>query len=552
MQGDVVFRTIFRLKLRAAQRMLRSACEPARAQQACLRELLVYNAETTYGKRHGFAGIDSIPAFQESVPLMLYEDIRVTVDTIANGSDPHALTRDDVIAFSTSSGTTNRPKLIPITKSAIQRESRVKEGSAAFLVHDHPEILRGKWFVLFNRTDVGHTPTGLEYGSNAGYMYVTTPGIFKRRFFPVPYEVCLIDDYASRYYTILRFLLECDITYLICINPFSALLLARLVDTWKDDLLRDLRGGGLKQELALSDGQRAFFTERLSADRERAARLTAAADRRGRLEPRDYWPNLSIVSSWRTGHSTFFAERIPEWYPHATVREVGYGSSEFRTGLVVSDDGSHNIPVPDNYFYEFIPLGDEEPYRAGRKPPLLLHELEHGAKYHLIQTGIHGFYRYEVQDIVAVNGRYEQTPTIEFVQKSGSLTSVAGERLYEFQVGDAIRRLAEQEPVFFVAYADSEDRLYRIAAEFREQPDEQRFVELLDAALRDECPGYARARADGELDPPRLHVLDPGQGDAYVQWISEGALYDMQAKIHRLKPDYHDDFAYLGISRQPV
>ena len=113
-------------------------------------------------------------------------------------------------------------------------------------------------------------------------------------------------------------------------------------------------------------------------------------------------------------------------------------------------------------------------------------------------------------------------------------------------------REPELEPVFFVAYADGEGRRYRVAAEFREPPDEQRFVDLLDAALQHECPGYTRARDGGELEAPRLHVLGPGQGDAYVQWISESALYYMQAKIHRLKPDHHDDFAYLGISRQPV
>jgi hypothetical protein len=557
--AGLLIRGVFAAKLRAARRIVDGTTpDPALAQRSCLRGILETNAETTYGRRHSFASLDSPSAFQEAVPLITYEDIRSVVGTIADGSDPHALTRDPVIAFSTSSGTTSRPKLVPITKGAIRQEKRVKEAYAAYLVCDHPQILDGKWFYLFNRTDVGRTAAGLDYGSNAGYMFVTTPSIFKKRFFTLPYDVCLIDDYESRYYTILRFALAADLRYLICINPFSSLLIARYIDAWKEDLLRDLSDGGLKAGLELSREQYAMFRALLRPDPAKAARLERAAGR-GRLEPLDYWPNLRVTSSWKTGHSRFFADRISDWYPGVTVREIGYGSSEFRTGLVLSDDGSRNIPVPDNYFYEFIPLADEEAYRTGRRRPLLLHELDQGAKYHLIQTGIHGLYRYEVQDIIAINGRHGETPTIEFVQKSGSFTSVSGERLYEFQVNDAVSGVAASDrslaPVFFVAYADSADRRYRVVAEFRASRgdvDTDRFRRLLDEGLGRECPAYGEARVAGDIGDPCLHVLDAGQGDAYVRWVSERALYDMQAKIHRLKPDYRDDFAFFGIARQPA
>jgi hypothetical protein len=555
-----VLRAVFAQKLLAAKKMLRSTQDPAAAQAGALRELLEANKDTTYGRRHRFAELDSPAAFQDAVPLADYEDLRPLIDAVADGSDPHALTADDVIAFSTSSGTTTgRPKLVPITKGAVRKESRVKEAFGAYLVQEHPEVLKGRWLYLFNRIDVGHTPTGLTYGSNAGYMYVTTPAIFKRSTFALPYEICLIEDYASRYYTILRMGLDTDLSHLICINPFSSLLIARLVDTWKDDLLRDLHDGGLKRDLEIAPEQRAFFERLLPARPEQARALRAAAERKGRLEPLDYWPNLSVNSSWKTGHSQFFARQISDFYPGVTVREIGYGSSEFRTGLIVSGDGSRNIPVPDNYFYEFVPLDDAEEYLAGRKRPLLLHEVEQGGKYHLVQSGIHGLVRYLVQDIVAINGRYGQTPTLEFVQKASSHTSVADEKLYEFEISDAVVALAarepELEPRFFVAYADADGGRYRVAAEFEAQPGEDardRFAALFDESLRRGNAGYDAARASGRLAAPELHVLEPGRGDLYVQWVSERALYDMQAKIHRLKADYRDDFAHFDIALAAV
>ena len=77
-------------------------------------------------------------------------------------------------------------------------------------------------------------------------------------------------------------------------------------------------------------------------------------------------------------------------------RDVGYGSSEFRTGLALSDTGSPNVPMPDNYFYEFIPEQEREAYLSGTKSPLLLHQLEQGRRYLILQTGPHGLYRYNI------------------------------------------------------------------------------------------------------------------------------------------------------------
>ncbi|MHB8575184.1 MAG: GH3 domain-containing protein, partial [Dehalococcoidia bacterium] len=287
--------------------------------------------------------------------------------------------------------------------------------------------------------------------------------------------------------------------------------------------------------------------------------LTKMLARDGRLLPSRCWPNLKVLASWKGPGVNSFIEKCKGWYDGIPTRDVGYGSSEFRTGLVLSDEGSRNIPLPDNYFYEFIPFDDAEPYRSGAKRPLLLHQVEQGQKYYLVQTGMQGLYRYQVQDIVAINGSYQQTPTFEFVQKASIFASIDGERMYEFQVNEAIARLGsevpELAPKFFIAYADAEERRYLVVAEFATPPalDAQaRFCTLLDHALRDANPGYAAARDEGRLQAPRLHLLTRGQGEQYVQWVSTRALYDMQAKIHRLKADYSDDFAYFAITPQPV
>ena len=276
-------------------------------------------------------------------------------------------------------------------------------------------------------------------GSNAGLMYRNTNPIL-RSAQVVPYEVCLIEDYESRYYVILRHILAADISMMACINPSSILLLAELANQHAEALIKDIYTGGLRDGLALSDEQYAFFRARFTPQRARAralARLLAAEDR---LLPSQYWPHLKVLHSWKGPGVRTFIEKCRAWYGDLPTRDVGYGSSEFRTGLVISDDGSRNIPLPDNYFYEFIPEEDRDPYLAGERSPLMLHELQEGRRYLIIQTGPHGFYRYNIEDIVEVNGFYNRTPTIHFVQKARTVTSITGEKIYETQVIEAMDR----------------------------------------------------------------------------------------------------------------
>jgi len=88
-------------------------------------------------------------------------------------------------------------------------------------------------------------------------------------------------------------------------------------------------------------------------------------------------------------------------------------------GLAISDEGSPNVPLPDNYVYEFIPEQDRQAYLDGHTTPLGLHELQLGQRYLILQTGPHGFYRYNIEDIVEVKRPFfNRTPMIHFVQKS--------------------------------------------------------------------------------------------------------------------------------------
>src|SRR3954447_12326583 len=88
-----------RLKRETDALLERTTREPERYQQQTLQRIVHANADTGYGREHGFARVSSIDDFRAAVPINTYEELRPYVDRIADGTDPHALTADPVEMF---------------------------------------------------------------------------------------------------------------------------------------------------------------------------------------------------------------------------------------------------------------------------------------------------------------------------------------------------------------------------------------------------------------------------------------------------------------------
>src|SRR5215475_864499 len=109
--------TAFGLKGSAEARRFEAATANARSVQVeKLMELVARNADTAFGREHGFASIKTVSDFQESVPIREYEGFGGYINRIAAG-EKAVLTTDDPFMFATTSGTTGARKLIPITRS---------------------------------------------------------------------------------------------------------------------------------------------------------------------------------------------------------------------------------------------------------------------------------------------------------------------------------------------------------------------------------------------------------------------------------------------------
>jgi hypothetical protein len=170
------------------------------------------------------------------------------------------------------------------------------------------------------------------------------------------------------------------------------------------------------------------------------------------------------------------------------------------------------------------------------REPVLLHQLEAGRKYSVIVTTSNGLYRYAMNDFVEVTGRFNQTPTLRFVQKGKGVTNITGEKLYEHQVIEAVEQVLKSRGIvsdFFVMLACVEASRYTLCLEQGATTVDVQVA--LEARLGDLNIEFKAKRASGRLQPVRVLQLRLGTGEAYRQHCVSRGQREAQFKFIRLQ-----------------
>ncbi|HPH21556.1 MAG TPA: GH3 auxin-responsive promoter family protein, partial [Haliscomenobacter sp.] len=103
-------------------RLIRSYMEnPHRIQQAQLQELLLFAADTEWGKSHFFHDIRNPEDFRQAIALTDYEDLKPFIARMMLG-ERDVLWPGQINWYSKSSGTTNdKSKFIPVTPQSLYK-----------------------------------------------------------------------------------------------------------------------------------------------------------------------------------------------------------------------------------------------------------------------------------------------------------------------------------------------------------------------------------------------------------------------------------------------
>jgi hypothetical protein len=196
--------------------------------------------------------------------------------------------------------------------------------------------------------------------------------------------------------------------------------------------------------------------------------------------------------------------------------ELGYQATEFRGTIALEPGTQAGLPTLHHHFFEFV---EQSAWDEGRPAFLTLDELEDGRRYYVLVTTAGGLYRYFMNDLLEVSGRFERTPLLRFIQKGKGVTSLTGEKLYEAQAIAAVQqgaRAVDVAPAFFLMVADEEHNRYELLVEVPGmQLDLAALGDAVDRQLSQINLEYHAKRDSGRLRPIAVTRLAPGSADAH-------------------------------------
>ncbi|MDA0832469.1 MAG: GH3 auxin-responsive promoter family protein [Planctomycetota bacterium] len=522
-----------RMRLRRdAQQYLQSTTHCRDTQAAVLRNLLELHADSHFSREYGLTGNLGPKLFRARLPVVTDEFYRPWIEKLRQG-DMRALlgTSQRLLMFALTSGTTAESKYIPITEQFLNDYRRGWQIWGIHTFDDHPILHRLNILQLSSDHDQFRTPAGTSCGNISGLVGSMQSRTVKLMY-TLPTEISTIHAADAKYYTALRLAIADDhVGVIMTANPSTLLRLARLADTYKESLIRDLHDGTLTGPTSTTEDSKAVqeILERNGLSRQigcknrvRAHELERIVQRTGTLYPKDIWSKLQLLAVWTGGSAGAYLHQLKSYYGDIPVRDHGLSASEGRMTIPLADNTSAGLLDIGTHYFEFIP---EEEHGQPQPTVLEAHELNEGRNYYIILTTASGLYRYDIQDVVRCVGYLGTTPYLEFLHKGTQISSITGEKISESQVISAVKWGFEQLgcplELYAIAPQWGDPPGYRLLMESRHVPSAEvtvQIVQHVDHRLQELNSEYREKRQTARLNPIRCLSLTDG---TWARFIAE-------------------------------
>ncbi|WP_419903235.1 GH3 auxin-responsive promoter family protein [Kiloniella sp.] len=496
--------------------LMRQSRAPRTVQEKLLLAILKKNRNTEFGKAHKFSSIKTYAEYKRLVSVKFYEDLRPLIEKQERKNTP-SLNASQPIMYAQTSGTTGRSKFIPILRKTVSQYRRSQHCVAYAEYLGIPGVFDGKILAIVSPAVEGSLDTGTPYGSMSGLIYQSMPKFVNEKYV-VPPQIFEIKDSDLKYFLITAFALsEKNITLIATANPSTLLKIAEILKNRFNDLVE-----------VIAEGNR--YGLKPNPIRARELRATSIFGDLtnplvGSVSFENIWPNLKSVTTWTGGNCAIQIPNVKKLLKQSTkIVEMGYLSSEFRGSITVDVLNNKSIPTIHENFFEFV-----ERDQWGEDDPdfLTVDMLGEGQQYYVVVTTQNGLFRYFINDIVEVDGWFNNTPTIRFVQKGRGVTNLTGEKLYENHVLEAIRKLKIERSLdfnFFMMLGCPDKIKYQLFIE--EDPESELDTDIvlsLERYLSEINIEFKAKRESGRLKKTSVVFLKEGTAEAYRNHcIAEG------------------------------
>jgi hypothetical protein len=335
-------------------------------------------SNSKYLSRFGIDKHSTLQEFKNKVPLVTYQELEYFIDRAYNG-EKNIFSREPIIFWGMTSGTTGKPKLIPHTKSSLRVYRKKTNPFLIKLLFNNLSIIKGKVLILTGHYCNWKSPKGIVVGSISGMIASKIPKLFSNRVLYNPKELDNIPD-KERFSYLAKKVSKENIT-MIASSSATYLL--------------------------------GFFEE---------------LEKVNNKIVRNIFPNLKVISCPGGGDYKNQIDEISKIIPNVKIIDTGLSATE--GCFFISNGGRETVGLPNNKDY-LIELLDIKTKNA-----LNIDKAELNKKYELVISAINGILRYRMGDFVQViikNGKR----MLKFIDKRVSEISLFGERITKTQLIDA-------------------------------------------------------------------------------------------------------------------
>jgi hypothetical protein len=439
-------------------------------QKNLLKKILIHMSGSQFVRDYDLHTRMDPTDFREAIPLNTYETLRPYIQKVLEGQY-QVLFRDpsSFRMIATTSGTTNFPKMIPVTDQCLKNLKNSWLTWGYYMGQQHPLIAQNSILSLTGSYQISpqyHKPIG----SITSFLSQTMATSVKLASV-LPKEINTLESAPMRQYLALRFGANYpNIRLLITANPSTLIRLAERLREDQHILISDLFDGST---YGIKDLPRSFvknFQHLLRhRDKKRAKHLSQLITKKP-LTPRELWPDLELLATWTGGHAAHYIPQLRNIYGSLPIRDHGLSATEAHMTIPMGDETDQGILNLGGAFYEFIRVSDTNFTDHNQltdsskfsKETLLAHELSTGDRYEIIVSTFGGLLRYRMHDLVECTGFRGETPLLRFISKTNFFTNLAGEKLSLWQAKEALQEILRRNNLQISEYL--------LSATFRDHP----------------------------------------------------------------------------------
>ncbi len=418
----------------------RATRQVAATQANLLLDLVRRNRCTQFGRQYRFDRMRGTDDFQRQVPLTTFDDFQPFVRRIADGQS-EVLTREPVRLLEPTSGTTRGEKLIPYTATLRRQFQRGLAAWMADLLANRPGLRSGRayWSISPACSAPRRTDGGIAIGfdDDAAYLGRVEQAVVRRLLVSPPGVRQMADLDVFRYATLLSLLRAEDLTLISIWNPTFLTSLLDGLPPWHDRLCQDVRDGGFRPPTSTQERDMPGSAS-LLAGRKAVAGQARRADMLADLlreagDPRDkvarLWPNLQLISCWTDAAAARDAAMLRRRCDGVELQGKGLLATEACVSIPLLAEAAPALALR-SAFFEFQPSDAGSDTSACR----LAHQLDVAGCYRVVVTTGGGLYRYQLRDVVRVEGFLGSCPLLRFLGKADCVSDLVGEKLSETHV----------------------------------------------------------------------------------------------------------------------